>query len=152
MDKIDSRTLPVDALNERRRRAVKMRLNGVSLKEAAAQCEMSRTTVIAAVKAYRAGGWGAVDVERPGRPEGSGRTLTAEQEREVRQLIRDRTPDQVKMPYALWSRTAVGELIEQRYGIRLAVRTVGLYLSRWGFTPQKPLRRAYEQSPVAVKK
>jgi len=54
MDKIDSRTLPVDALNERRRRAVKMRLDGTSLKDTAAQCEMSRTTVIAAVKAYEA--------------------------------------------------------------------------------------------------
>jgi hypothetical protein len=31
MDKIDSRTLPVEALNERRRRAVKMRLDGVPL-------------------------------------------------------------------------------------------------------------------------
>ncbi|MEQ6352979.1 IS630 family transposase, partial [Ralstonia pseudosolanacearum] len=44
-----------------------------------------------------------------------------------------------------------GQLIEQCFGIRLAVRTVGLYLSRWGFTPQKPMRRAYEQSPAAVK-
>ena len=50
MDRIDSRTLPVDALNERRRRAVKMRLDGVSLKDTAVQCEMSRTTVIAAVE------------------------------------------------------------------------------------------------------
>ena len=24
------------------------------------------------------------------------------------------------------------------------------YLARWGFTPQKPIRRAYEQSPAAV--
>jgi len=54
MDKIDSRTLPVDALNERRRRSVKMRLEGTSLKETAAQCEMSRTTVTAAVKAFEA--------------------------------------------------------------------------------------------------
>jgi hypothetical protein len=73
MDKIDSRTLPVDALNERRRRAVKMRLEGTSLKDTAAQCEMSRTTVIAAVKAYEAGGWKAVDVDRGGRPVGSDR-------------------------------------------------------------------------------
>ena len=72
MEKIDSRTLSVEALNERRRRAVKMRLQGVSLKETATQCEMSRTTVIAAVKAYEAGGWSAVDVERPGRPSGVG--------------------------------------------------------------------------------
>jgi transposase len=152
MDKVDSRTLPLAALNERRRRAVKMRLDGVSLKDTAAQCEMSRTTVIAALKAYHAGGWKAVDVERPGRPEGTGRTLTAEQEREVQRLIRDRTPDQLKMIYALWSRQAVAELILNRYGIKLAVRTMGLYLERWGFTPQKPMKKAYEQSPAAVKK
>ena len=100
MDKIDSRTLPVDALNERRRRSVKMRLEGTSLKETAAQCEMSRTTVIAAVEAFEVGGWKAVDVDRGGRPMGSGRTLTAEQEREVQRLIRDCTPDQLKMVYA----------------------------------------------------
>lgn len=152
MDKIDSRTLSVEALNERRRRAVKMRLDGVSLKSTAVQCEMSRTTVLAAMKAYRAGGWKAVDIERPGRPGGSGRSLTPEQEREVQRLIRDRTPDQLKMVYALWTRPAVAELIRERYGIELAVRTMGLYLERWGFTPQKPLKKAYEQSPAAVKK
>jgi transposase len=152
MEKVDSRTLSVEALNERRRRAVKMRLQGVSLKETATQCEMSRTTVIAAVKAYEAGGWKAVDIARPGRPSGSGRTLTAEQEREVQRLIRDRTPDQLKMVYALWTRQAVAELIRDRFGIELPVRTMGLYLSRWGFTPQKPMKKAYEQSPAAVKK
>jgi transposase len=47
---------------------------------------MSRTTVIAAVKAFEAGGWKAVDVDRGGRPVGSGRTLSAEQEREVQRL------------------------------------------------------------------
>src|SRR6218665_761808 len=60
MDKIDSRTLSVDALDERRRRAVKMRLDGVSLKDTVAQCEMSLTTVIAALKAHAEGGWRAV--------------------------------------------------------------------------------------------
>ena len=152
MDKIDSRTLPLDALNERRRRAVKMRLDGTSLKATAAQCEMSRTTVIAAVKGYEAGGWKAVDVDRGGRPVGSGRTLSVEQEREVQRLIRDRTPDELKMVYALWTRQAVAELIHDRYGIKLAVRTMGLYLGRWGFTPQKPMKKACEQSPAAVKK
>jgi transposase len=152
MDKIDSRTLSVQALNERRRRAVKMRLDGVSLKETAAQCEMSRTTVIAALKAFHAGGWKAVEVDRPGRPAGTGRTLSAEQEREVQRLIRDRTPDQLKMVYALWTRQAVAELIRDRFDIELPVRTMGLDLSRWGDTPQKPMRKACEQSPAAVKK
>ena len=33
----------------------------------------------------------------------------------------------------------------------MPIRTVGEYLKRWGFTPQKPLRRAYKQNPKAVK-
>ncbi len=46
----------------------------------------------------------------------------------------------------------MSQLIEQRFGIKLPVRTMGLYLARWGFTPQKPMKKAYEQSPSAVKK
>ncbi len=152
MTEIDSRTLTLAALNERQRRAVKMRLQGVSLKDTAAQCEMSRTTVIAAVKAYEAGGWKAVEVERDGRPTGSGRTLSAEHEREVQRLIRDRTPEQLKMVGALWIRQAVAELIRDRFGIALPMRTMDPYLSRWGFTPHKPMRKAYEQSPTAVQR
>ncbi|MEX3640046.1 hypothetical protein [Paraburkholderia sp. BR14320] len=48
-------SIPLAALNERRRRAVKMRIEGVALKEVALRCEMSPTTVIAACKAYEAG-------------------------------------------------------------------------------------------------
>jgi transposase len=44
----------------------------------------------------------------------------------------------------------VSELVEVRTGVRLQVRTVGKYLKRWGYTPQKPLKKAYEQSPAAV--
>lgn len=62
----------------------------------------------------------------------------------------EKRPEQLKMEFALWSRIAVGQLIEREYGIRLHVRSVGKYLKRWGFTPQKPIRRAYEQSPAAV--
>jgi hypothetical protein len=60
-------------------------------------------------------------------------------------------PDELDLPIALWSRAAVRELIWQRFGVRLAVRTMGTYLARWGFTAQKPLRRAYEQDPAAVR-
>jgi len=62
-----------------------------------------------------------------GRSTGVGRRLNAEQEVEVRKLIRDKTPDQIKMPYALWSRLTVMELIDQRFKIKLPVRTVGTY-------------------------
>src|ERR1019366_3449596 len=95
---------------------------GVSVRETARQCELSTNTVLSAHRAYRGGGWSAVKVKRTGRPKGSGRQLSAEQERQVQRLIQDRTPDQLKMSYALWTRQAVSELIEARFAIRLSVR------------------------------
>lgn len=139
-------------LNERRRQAVQCRIKGMGLKETAELCGMSRNTVNQAWQRYKAGGFKAVHVQKTGRPPGLGRVLTSEQEKEAQRLIRDRTPDQLKMPYALWNRQAVRELIERRYDRKLAVRSVGKYLKRWGFTPQKPLRKAYEQQPAAVRK
>lgn len=58
----------------------------------------------------------------------------------------------MKLSYALWTRKAVQELIQQESGIDMPIRTVGEYLKRWGLTPQKPVKRAYEQSPKAVQR
>jgi transposase len=113
---------------------------------------LSTHTVVEAHKAFRRSGWSAVKVKRGGRPVGSGRQLSAEQEKKIQQLIQDRTPDQLKLIYALWTRQAVSELIDAVYGVRLTVRNMGKYLKRWGFTPQRPLKKAYEQSPEAVAK
>jgi transposase len=57
----------------------------------------------------------------------------------------------LKLTFALWSRAAVLLLVAQEFGIELPIRTMGEYLKRWGFTPQKPITRAYEQRPEAVK-
>ena len=54
------------------------------------------------------------------------------------------------MDFHLWSHAAVSQLIEQEFGIKLQTRSIGKYLTPWGFTPQKPIKRAYEQSPAAV--
>jgi len=152
MEKTEGHRLPRVVLNERRRRAVKLRLSGATIAETVAQCELGRSSVIRAMQAYERGGWSAVAVPIVGRPVGVGRQLSAEQESKVQQLIRDRTPDQLKLVYALWTRQAVSELVEAVYGVRLTVRNTGKYLKRWGFTPQRPLKKAYEQSPEAVSK
>ncbi len=54
---------------------------------------------------------------------------------------------QLKLPFTLWTRKAVMDLSEQETGLKVSIRTVGEYLKRWGFTPQKPAKRAYEQNP-----
>jgi transposase len=71
-------------------------------------------------------------------------------ERAIIRSIRGGCPDQLLLPFALWSRSAVMALIHQRTGRSVSLSTAGRYLRRWGFTPQKPIRRAYERDPAAV--
>jgi transposase len=152
MQATDMRSLSREARHERRVQVIRLRKAGHTYDEIAALTGLSRTGVFDICKRHEAAGAKALRDAPAGRPLGDGRRLDAAQEAEVRKLITDRTPDQLKMPYALWTRAAVAELILHRFGIKLAVRTMGLYLGRWGFTPQKPMRKAYEQSPAAVKK
>ena len=104
------------------------------------------------IRAYEAQGLSVLTSKPRGRKPGTGRSLSEEQEKRIQKLIIDKTPDQLKMSYALWTRKAVQEVIERETGVRLAIRTVGKYLSLWGFTPQKPLKKAYEQNPGKVRK
>lgn len=91
-------------------------------------------------------------VPRGGRPKGTGRHLTAKQEQRALRWICGRCPDQLRLPFALWTRRAVQELFRARFGIAMPIRTVGLYLERWGMTPQRPSRRAYERDDAAVER
>jgi transposase len=153
MERSDSRRLPVPVLNERRRRAVMLHLKGMTLDEVGDVCELSRNTVIDAMKAYREGGWDAIPVQQHRGPaKGAGCLLDEQQQQVVRTLMEAHTPDELGLAYALWSRPAVTSLVERETGVRLAVRTAGKYLKRWGYTPQKPLNKAYEQNPAAVQR
>jgi transposase len=144
----DSRKLSVEALNERRRQVLACLLNGMKQEAAGKQCGVSVVTVWDVWKRYQEGGSKAIEVGRPGRQKGKGRILTSEQERDAQKVIADRTPDQLKLPYALWNREAVREMIAHRYDRKLSVRAVGDYLSRWGYT----LKKAYEQRPEEVRR
>ncbi|OLP19871.1 hypothetical protein BST81_03320 [Leptolyngbya sp. 'hensonii'] len=59
-------------------------------------------------------------------------------------------PEELGIDSALWTRRGVQELIEQQCQVVMPIRTVGLYLWCWGYGPQKPLKRAYEQDPEAI--
>ena len=151
METTDMRSLSREARHERRVQVIRLRKAGQTYEAIATQTGLSRTGVFNICQRHTNSGTRALRDAQGGRKTGEFRVLTAEQERLVQQMIRDKTPDQIKLPYALWSRVAVAELIADQFGLRLPVRAMGTYLKRWGFTPQKPIRRAYEQSPTAVK-
>ena len=134
----------------RRRAIVLVEQDGSSQAAAARAVGVQRQTVNLWLKRYRErGATGLLDGRRVSGRKGKG-ALTAEQAQQVRRWIADKTPDQLKLPFALWTSRAVRELIERRFGQRLGLSTVQLYLKRWGMTPQKPLTRATQRSPAAV--
>ena len=152
MEKIDARSIGREAQQQLRHQAIRLRKSGRTHADIAEIVGVHPSTVRQWCKTYEHEGAKGVQLKKRGRKPGQKRTLSPEQEREIQRLITDKTPDQLKMPFALWTRPAIRELIRQRLGIQMPVRTVGEYLQRWGFTPQKPLRQAYEQNPVAVQK
>lgn len=151
MEKIDARKLSTEAQQQLRNQAIRLRKAGRKYKEIAEITGVHATTVCKWYKAFLRDGKSAVVIKKRGRPKGSCCTLNPDQEQELQKAIRDRCPDQMKLPFALWTRIAVQQLIKQLWGIEMPIRTVGHYLKSWGFTPQKPLKASYKQNPKAVK-
>lgn len=147
----DARSLPPDAQAELRRTAVRLVDEGRSQVEVAGLLGVSRDAVGNWVAAHRRGGDRALDARRRGR-RGGHTKLTAAQQQRIAGLIVGKNPDQLKLPGFLWTRALVRDLIWQRFGIEVGQDTVGRYLRSWGFSPQKPMRRAYEQSEEAVRR
>jgi len=152
MEKTDTRRLKPEVLQQLRHQAIRLRKKGMKYKAISEVIDVHHTTICGWWKAYEREGTKGIRLKTRGRKHGAKRTLSPEQEKELQKIIEDKEPDQLKLPFALWTRRAVIQIIKKLYRIDMPIRTAGEYLKRWGFTPQKPLKRAYEQNPEAVKK
>ena len=145
----DARRLTAEAQEALRRRVVQAVIGRRMSKAAASRTfAVSRTSVHAWVRACWERGSRGLKSRRRGRPKRS--RLRGWQAATTVRLICDHCPEQLELPFVLWTREAVQSLLLMRFHIRVSVWTVGRYLNRWGFTPQKPVRRAYERDPEAV--
>ena len=144
----DARSLAAIAQEDLRRKVVNAVMGGMTQTEAARLFGVSRVAVSGWGKLWREGGARALKARPQGRPRGS--RLAPHQAAMVVRLILGRCPDQLRLRFALWTRAAVQQLLAQRCGLTVSVWTVGRYLQHWNLTPQKPLRRAYEQVRISA--
>jgi transposase len=151
MEKENARKQTLEQLHERRKQVVRLHKKGIKIMQIVEMTGLSYPPVRATIDLFEAGGWGAIRPALRGRSPGDGRVLSPAQEETIQRMIIDKRPEQLKMDFHLWSRAAVSQLIEQEFGVKLQTRSIGKYLTRWGFTPQKPIKRAYEQSPPQYK-
>jgi len=152
MEKIDLRKAKKSEKEAMRFLAITLFNKNITQKEISLILGVRANTVSDWVKLYKQyGNKGLKEVKR-GCKKGHGKLLSSTQELEVQKMIIDKMPDQLKLPYALWTRKAIRDLIKRTYNINIAIRTMGDYLKSWGFTPQKPKKKAYEQNSKSVNK
>jgi len=152
MEKIDFRTLTEDTRLAFRERAISLIKSGKPKGEVAEILGVQAGTISAWWKNYQSSGKKGLVAKKRGVKSEDKKLLSKEHELAIQKMIVDKMPEQLKLDFALWTRKAVKELVEQQFGIVLAITTMGDYLRKWGFTPQKPKKMAYEQCPKKVQK
>lgn len=144
----DFRSLQPKAQEDLRRKAVKAVLDGRTRQEVGQLFGVSGKSVGIWIRRYATDGAKSLKAKKRGRPRGG--SLLPWQAAQIAKTVTDKNPDQLKLPFYLWTREAVSLLIEKRFGLTLSIWTVGRYLNKWGFTPQKPVRKAFEQDEEKV--
>ena len=150
MEKRDARTLKIEAQQELRYQVVRMRRKGIKNPEIALMTQLSIESVSRIWTMYKKGGMKALKIQKRGRKEGMKKNLSQEQESILIKRLIDTTPKQLKFKFVLWTREAVQQLIKHDFDIDMPISTVGLYLQRWEFTSQVPIKRAYERNDAKV--
>lgn len=148
MEKIDARKLSSEAQYELRKQVMRFLNKGHTIKTTMDAFGVSKPYVQKVKKLYREGGMSSLTLGMRGRAQET--KLDAASQKELSGLIRNQMPEQLQLPFGLWTRKNVACLIEQRYGVKVSRWTVGRYLKQMGMTPQKPAKRAYEQDPKRV--
>ena len=151
----DGRSLSEESLEMLRRQAHRLRLEDKrTWGEIASIVGVHLSTVMSWSRRFDIGSATARALEvssaQRGRRFGQHRTLELADEVRLREIVVGGAPSALGLPYGLWSRRAVHEAVKVKFGVDMPMRTVGEYLRRWGFTPQRPAKRAIAQQPAQV--
>lgn len=124
---------------------------GLTKYAAAMKCHVHERTVGRWYAKFSESGAQAIHgCKRGPKPGGEKHKLSEHQLAELKRIVTDKTPDQLKFKFALWSSRAVKDFVSSRFGIQISRRTARRYMQKLGFTYQSPIRLAREQNPVKV--
>ncbi len=148
MSKTDARKIDRKGLAELRIRGVLAIERGESPEKLASALGVHRGTVYRWLEKYASGGKEALALKKaPGKsPKVNGKQLQI-----IYNTVVDKTPDQLKMPFALWTRDLVRQFLLDRFDIQLSRVSIGRLLAKLGLIFQKPLHRAFQQDESLVK-
>ncbi len=150
MKKQDGRHLAPDSRKKIRTEAIALWQQGHTRVHIAGLLGVHHVTIGHWIKIYRQKGLDGLQLKKRGRPYGACRTLTSRQEAFVLQTILEKTPDQLKLPALLWTRRLIQTFINERYHVKIPIRSIGEYSRRWGINPAKPPLKNSQPRPEPV--
>jgi len=143
----DARKLPRKAKEQLRIAAVRRVDAGESPEAVAAGMCVNRRQIYRWIDAFHYGGEDALKAKPiPGAPP----KLTAKQMAKLSRIVREKNPLQLRFEYALWTLAIIRELIRREFAVNLSEVSVGRLMRRLGFSPQRPLYRAWQQDHKLV--
>ena len=135
-----AKTATVD-LNAQRRKAVQLRLSGSTLAAVREEVGLSTPTIVAAVKAFKEGGWPAVDVKPRGRPKRD-KVQQAKNDLSARALLQAA----VGTHGVLWSSQQVKLWLEREHNVEVGIQTAAAYLQSWNLVPSNRWKAIEDKS------
>ncbi len=112
--------------------------------------QVSKKYVYDIINNYKQGGLDALKIKKRGRAKGAKCTLSPEQETVIKDVIFNKKPKDFGLAEMLWSKENINLMIKSTIGISLPRSTLGDYLARWGYSPQRPIKKAYKQNPQKI--
>jgi transposase len=147
MENFDGRKLNHSAREAIRIRAVQRILDGESPEIIAKTLGYHRSAVYQWLKRYETAGIEGLKYQKiPGKQP----KLSRVEKQKIFDIVTSKNPLQLKFAFALWTRAIVKDFILDQFAISLSEVSVGRLLHELGLTPQRPLRRSYQQNPERV--
>jgi transposase len=152
MEHIDLRKLNASELKQVRSQVVRLKEMGKTGKEIEEITGVWPNRQSEIWTAYQRDGKSALKPKKRGRKYNECRLLTREEEKEIRQTIISKAPNQLKMAGFLWTIAKISQYIWTDYRKKVSVRSLSNYMKRWGLTCQRPTKRACVQDVARIER
>ena len=120
--------------NAKRMKAFELYQAGKTAYYVAKMLKVNKKTVYVWYENFHIDGEKAVNEKPRGPQKQTSAALTPKQFERLEKDVKDKTPDQLKFDFALWSSKAIQEYVQRKMGITICRRTARRYMNNLGFT------------------
>lgn len=140
--KINALRIGSDGQYKLRKTIIRMHESGKTGIEIANHLGVSPSYVSLVKKLYEEGGAEALKPAQRGRPAGTSKVLTPDQQSEIKNIITNMSPEQFGFAEGRWTRNNIHNLIFEKYGNDIKSSTLSYYLAQWKFTCKHSPKKA----------